>query len=211
MTAVTGDPRGAEPPAEFDPRVVLYADGGLEALDPAARAAFEQELQESADLRRKVARARLLRRLVNGLPRRGAPLPALDDLLNRLDAEPSPALARALAGLRRRQAPAELDQRLAPCWSGRRVVVRPAFRRPRVGSFAAAAAVLFSAFALFQGAREQPPRHARLAGVTFQFQVNRAEPGGQVRGTHPLASPNVPRGHVPPPIRDGTTGSEGSN
>jgi hypothetical protein len=136
-----------------DHRVVLYVDGGLDAVE---RAAFEAALEQSAELRRDVRHARVLRDLVAALPRRRAPLPELDALLERLDVEAGtegqPAVARLLRSLPAVAAPVgALDHVVGLALrerSRRRPAVLP-LRRVAL-QLAAAAVVVFAAVGLWR-------------------------------------------------------------
>lgn len=170
-----------------DPRVVLYADGGAESLHPSDRDAFERELRTSNELRSNVARARNLRTLLSDLPRRRAPLPDLDLLLEQLDAEPGVELKQALASLPRRLAPSGLYERIVARLP-RRVPLKVGFRQ-----LAAAAVLLASSLLIYQGALDRRPQNSRLAGVTFEFEVIRYQPGDELDEGARMLKPYVPK------------------
>ncbi|MFH0946564.1 MAG: hypothetical protein V2A76_15315 [Planctomycetota bacterium] len=171
-----------------DEHAVLYLDGGL---TPAERAAFERKLEESSDLRSEVDRLRKVRSLVCGLTRKRAILPSFETLLERLDAEPGAALQVVLRNLPRKEAPADLLDRILDRFFERDGRRRPTLKwgavwRGLVVPGLAAAALLLVALNL-HGWRERPaPRfekHGALKGVRFQFDVSRSVPGATISGT----------------------------
>ncbi len=157
-------------------RIVLYVDGGLDAQE---RAAFEVRLAQEPSLRAEVKKARVLRGLVAGLPRKKAALPTFDALLEQLDAEPPAGLRAALALLRRAPAPDELRERVRAAWR-RRPRRGTARWWPAVLSAAAAALLLLSSLVLHGGLRpkrpEIGPRDPALANVQFKFELDRGGP-----------------------------------
>ena len=171
-----------------DERAVLYLDGGLNALE---RAAFARQLEESADLRHEVEQLRKVRSLVCGLTRKRAVLPSFETLLERLDAEPSPGLEAALKSLPRKEAPADLFERILDRFFERDGVQRPTLKwgavwRNLVAPGLAAAALLLVAINLFGWRDDRVPRfekHGALKDVRFDFDLSRSSPGRPITGT----------------------------
>lgn len=167
------DPDEDDAPDASDERVVLYVDGGME---PAAQRAFEAELERSAELRKEVETARIVRRLVAGLPRAQSTMPTVDALFERLDAEPAPALGRLLRAIPRAQAPAALRDRVL-----RKI---PALTPERLRAItprtwlrlAAAAIVLVSCGLAFDAGRSPPPRKGPFR-LEFESAPRRFSPG----------------------------------
>ncbi|MBK6941459.1 MAG: hypothetical protein IPH13_14875 [Planctomycetes bacterium] len=177
------DPDEDDAPDASDPRVVLYVDGGME---PAAQRAFETELEGSAALRQEVDTARIVRRLVSGLPRAKSTLPTVDVLFERLDAEPTQELGRLLRAIPREQAPAALRDRVL-----RKI---PALTPERLRAItprtwlrmAAAAIVLVSCGLAFDAGRSPPPRKG-----PFRLEFERA-PQRILPGSEASAMPRFP-------------------
>ncbi|MBI4880737.1 MAG: hypothetical protein HY812_13925 [Planctomycetes bacterium] len=163
-------------------RIVLYVDGGL---DGAERAAFEERLAEEPLLRAEVKKARVLRGLIAGLPRKKAVLPVFDVLLEKLDAEPRPELRAALGLLRRAAVPEDLGGRVrAALRRSSRPLRRAGSWWPAALSAAAAALLLASSLVLYGGARPKRPligpRNPAVANLHFEFDLGRdlQRPGG---------------------------------
>lgn len=169
--------------ADSDDRVVLYVDGGMDAI---AQRAFEAELERSAVLRKDVETARIVRRLVAGLPREKSAMPSFDAVMERLDATPSAALGRLLHSIPRVQPPASLRDRVLrkiPALSPHRLRAMPAGAWAR---FAAAAIVLVSCgLAVTAGRSPTPPKGP------FRFTFERA-PQRIVPGFDASAMPRFP-------------------
>ncbi|MFG0319654.1 MAG: hypothetical protein ACF8XB_20445 [Planctomycetota bacterium JB042] len=192
------DEQGPPGRSTSDDRVVLYVDGGL---GEEARRAFEVELSRSEVLRDEVRRARLVRRLVAGLPRvPAAGLPTASELLERAgpraptaaagadasDGSAGDRVAALLGGLRRHAPPPEIGARFrafvaAEAASARSARVRRAIRRPvPVATWAAAAALLLVSGVFVFSAPPPRPSGSRIPGVTFRFEVARGVPGRPV-------------------------------
>ncbi len=169
-------------------RALEYVDG---ELSPTERAAFERRLTESAELRAIVVRARVVRGLLSGLPRRGAPELSFDSIFERTRVHELPALRRLFSTLPRRLAPESIfSLALLRFRADRRrraatAVVRQMPRVRRVAQLAAAAALVLCTWSIFAAA----PRDVRPqgdAGVRFDFRIVRVRPGagGPESATH---------------------------
>ncbi len=184
--------------------VIAFVDGQLEG---AARAAFERRIANESALREAVRRARIVRELVAGLPRRSAGHLDFDTIIERTSVDESASVPRLFAALPRHRAPESIfNAVLMRLRADRRrrvatAVVRAMPFARSVARVAAAAVLMFGAFALVESApRARPARNAD--SPRFAFSLQRVVPGavganGAVYTWPPAFLAGVPTGAGP--------------